>query len=721
MLLTTVAFTLALTTAPTDYPATRTGDVVDMYHGTAVPDPYRWLENDVREDAEVSDWVDAQNEVTFGYLHALEQRGVIRDRLEQLWDYEKSSSPHKVGDKYYLTKNDGLQNQSVWYVLDDLESEPRVLLDPNTLSEDGTVALSGSSFSDDGRYLAYALSAGGSDWKTWHIMDLATGDTLDDTIEWSKFSGAAWLPDGSGFFYARFPEPDSATAMVGRNMNQELFFHRTGTAQSEDQLVHKDSEHPEWGWAPSVTEDGAWLVVSAWKGGSKDRVYVRDLRNGIGPLVELIPNWDDAWGLVGNEGDVLYFRTDKDAPMYKLVSIDMNNQLGGFKTVIPEGEALLRGVSQVGGHLVANWLEHATSRVSVHDMDGTKVRTVELPGIGSAGGFGGRHDDTETFYSFSSFTTPSSVFRYDVATGESTRWWQPEVDFNPADYVVRQVFVESADGTILPMFLAHRAGLIRDGSNPTLLYGYGGFNLNMTPYFSSSRLAWMEMGGVFAMPNLRGGGEYGKDWHEAGTKLHKQNVFDDFIASATWLIDNGYTTPAHLGIQGGSNGGLLVGACMTQRPELFGAALPAVGVMDMIRYAEFTIGRAWVPDFGDPHKADEFAALIAYSPYHNCTASTNYPPTLITTGDTDDRVVPGHSFKFAAALQAAHAGDAPVLIRIDRKAGHGAGKPTSMRLDEVADQWTFLAEHLGATARKSVMPAAPIIPHGWNHTPAKAG
>ena len=696
-----------------DTPTTPRGEVVDTYHGTQVHDPYRWLEADVREDDTVSDWVDAQNEVTFSYLNGLEQRKAIRVRLEALWDYERSSSPHKEGDKYYLTRNDGLQNQSVWYVLDSLDAEPRVLLDPNTLSEDGTVALSGSSFSDDGRYMAYALSEGGSDWKTWHIMDLSNGKTLDDEIKWSKFSGASWLPDGSGFFYARFPAPDSADAMVGANVNQTLWFHRTGTTQAEDVLIHADPEHPEWGWDPSVTEDGNWLVVHAWKGGSKDRVYVRDLRNGLGPLVELIPNWDDAWALVGSVGDVLFFRTDKDAPMYRLVSIDMNNQLGGFTTMISEQDALLRGVSHVGGHLVANWLKDANTRISVHDMKGKRIRTVDLPGIGSAGGFGGRSDETETFYSFSSFTAPPTIYRYNLDTGVSTQWWQPTVDFDPADFEVRQVLVESADGTMLPMFLAHRKGLVRNGSNPTLLYGYGGFNLNMTPYFSASRLGWMEMGGVFAMPNLRGGGEYGKAWHEAGTKLNKQNVFDDFIASAQWLIDNGYTSPEHLGIQGGSNGGLLVGACLTQRPELYGAALPAVGVMDMIRYPKFTIGRAWVPDYGDPDVPEEFEALIAYSPYHNCTAGTKYPPTLITTGDTDDRVVPGHSFKFAAALQQAQAGDGPVLIRIDRKAGHGAGKPTSKRLDEVADQWTFLAEHLGAEPIVVSVPMAPILPEGW--------
>jgi prolyl oligopeptidase len=715
MLLVLAPLTVALLATPLDVPDTKRGETVDVFHGQSVADPYRWLEADVREDASVSDWVDAQNDVTFAYLHELKQRPAIRERLEALWDYARSSSPHKVGDNYYLTRNDGLQNQSVWYVLDSLDAEPTVLLDPNTLSDDGTVALSGSAFSDDGRYFAYALSEGGSDWKTWHVMDLETRQTLSDEVKWSKFSSAAWMPDGSGFFYARFPEPDAADAMVGQNLNQALYFHAVGTPQSDDVLVHADAEHPDWGWDPAVTNDGHWLVVHAWKGGSKARVYVRDLRNGLGPVVELVPNWNDAWSLVGSQGDVLFFRTDAKAPMYQLMSIDMNNQPGGFTTVIGQGDALMRSVTHVGGHLVANWLKDANSQISVHDMSGTLVRTVDLPGIGSAGGFGSKHDDPETFYSFSSFTAPPTIFRYNVATGESSQWWSPTVDFDPAEYDVRQVFVESDDGTMLPMFLAHRKDLVRDGSNPTLLYGYGGFNVNLTPYFSASRLAWMEMGGVFAMPNLRGGGEYGKAWHEAGTKLQKQNVFDDFIASAQWLINNGYTSPDHLGIQGGSNGGLLVGACMTQRPELFGAALPAVGVMDMIRYPQFTIGRAWVPDYGDPAVEEEFKALIAYSPYHNCKPNQTYPPTLITTGDTDDRVVPGHSFKFAAALQAAQGGDAPILIRVDRDAGHGAGKPTSKRLDETADLWTFLAEHLGAEPMPQAVPMAPIIPSGWNN------
>ena len=715
MMLSLVTLSLALAAPPVTYPDTERGDVVDVFHGHQVHDPYRWLEADVREDQNVSDWVDAQNVVTFGYLNTLPQRPDIRRRLEELWDYERSSSPHKVGNAesgytYYLARNDGLQNQSVWYALDTLDGDSRVLLDPNTLSADGTVALSGSAFSDDGRFFAYALSEGGSDWKTWHVMDLATGETLPDRVRWSKFSQAAWRPDESGFFYARYPEPEAGDAMVGRNQHQTLWFHAVGTPQSKDVLIHADAAHPDWGWDPSVTEDGNWLVVHAWKGGEKTRLYVRDLRNGLGPLVELVPNWDDAWGLVGNAGDVLFFRTDKDAPLYQLIALDMNNQLGGFTTVIPQGNSLLRSVSHVGGQLVANWLQDANSRITVHDMTGKAIRTVDLPGIGTAGGFGGRHDDPETFFSFSSFVSPPTIYSYNVKTGATSKWWSPEVDFDAADYEVRQVLVESADGTMLPMFLAHRKGLVRDGTNPTLLYGYGGFNLNMTPYFSPSRLAWMEMGGVFAMPNIRGGGEFGKAWHEAGTKLHKQNVFDDFIASAEWLINNSYTSPEHLGIQGGSNGGLLVGACITQRPELFGAALPAVGVMDMIRYPQFTIGRAWMPDYGDPEIKAEFEALLAYSPYHNVTPYRAYPPTLITTGDTDDRVVPAHSFKFAAALQWSQGADGPILIRIDRKAGHGAGKPTTKRLDETADLWTFLAEHLGAVPIQDTVPMAPIIP-----------
>jgi len=689
--------TLLATPATTDitYPASRRDGTVEVLHGVDVADPYRWLEADVRHDDTVSDWVDRQNDVTFGHLHAIPQRDAIRSRVESLWNYPKTGVPTRYGDRWYFSHNNGLQNQSVWYVADTLDAEPRVLLDPNTLTEDGTAAISGMSFSDDGRYLAWARSDGGSDWKTWRVRDLERGKDLPDLIEWSKFSGAAWMPDGSGFYYARYAEPDAEDAMQGANTHQTLWFHRPGTPQQEDVLVHENPDEPNWGWSPAVSHDGRWLIVHVWKGGEETRVLAQDLSRPGSKLEPLVPEFEEAWSFVGNEGNVLFFKTTEDAPLGRVVSVDMSGDRT-WKTVIPESKDTLRGISHVGGHLAASWMRDATSRLSLHDMDGTKVRDIDLPGIGSSSGLSGWPDDPEVFYSFHSFTTPPSIIGHNLDTQRTEVWRQAEVDFDPSDYAVSQVFFESTDGTIVPMFLAHRRDVQRNGQLPTLLYGYGGFNIPLMPVFSPSRLAWMEMGGVLAVANLRGGGEYGRDWHLAGTKLTKQNVFDDFISAAEWLIRNGYTSPDRLAIQGGSNGGLLVGAAMTQRPDLFAACLPAVGVMDMIRYPQFTIGRAWIPDFGDPENPEEFAALLAYSPYHNLQPGTSYPATLVTTADTDDRVVPGHSFKFAAALQHAQSPSGPpVLIRIDRKAGHGAGKPTSMRIDEVADTWSFLVDALG--------------------------
>ena len=686
--------------APTTYPSTPRGDVVDTWHGTEVADPYRWLEGDVREHDDVSNWVDAQNEVSLGHLHAIPEREAIRNRLETLWNYEKTSSPIKVGGRYYFTHNDGLQNQAVWMVADSLDAKPRILMDPNTWSEDGTVAISGSSFSRDGRFLAYAISEGGSDWKTWRIRDLNSNTDLPDTIEWSKFSGASWMPDGSGFYYSRYDKPEAGSALQAANENQSLWFHRTNTPQSEDVLVHRDAEHPHWGWSAAVSNDGRWLVVHVWKGGDKNQVMVQDLAQAGGGLEPLITTFDAEWSFVGSHGNTLLFRTSDDAPLGRLVSIDFSrpSKSRNWTEILPESKDTLRAVSHVGGKLAATWMHDATSKVSLHEMSGRHIRDIALPGVGTSAGLSGWPDNSEVFYTYTSFTTPTQIYRHDLKTEDTSMWHDTKVDFDPSRFTVKQVFFESADGTLVPMTIAHRNDLERNGALPTLLYGYGGFNISLMPYFSASRLAWMEMGGVFAIANLRGGGEYGKTWHEAGTKLNKQNVFDDFIGAAEWLIRNGYTNPSRLAIQGGSNGGLLVGAVMSQRPELFGAALPAVGVLDMTRYAQFTIGRAWIPDYGDPEVPEEFAALFAYSPYHNLTRGMTYPATLITTADTDDRVVPGHSFKFAAALQHAQsdAADAPlVLLRVDRKAGHGAGKPTSMRLDEAADVWAFLVDSLG--------------------------
>jgi prolyl oligopeptidase len=680
-----------------DYPKTKTVDQVDEYHGIKVPDPYRWLEDDVRVSDEVRNWVTAQNELTFGYLKKLPYREQIEKRLTELWDYEKYSAPQKVGDKYYFSKNDGLQNQSVIYEQPSLDAEPKVFIDPNKWSKDGTVALGGLSFSENGKFAAYGIAKGGSDWRTWKVMEADSQKILDEELKWIKFGDVAWTIDEKGFYYGRYDEPKEGEEFQSLNLGMKVFYHTVGTPQSDDKLVYEDPENPKWGYGLSVTEDGRYLVVTVWKGtANKYRIKYKDLTQADSGFVDLIDSFDYEFSFVGGIGPELYFICDKDAPRKKVVAINVNHpEEEHWKTVLPESENTLNSVSLTGGKMVADYLEHAKSVIKIFNPDGTFVRDVELPGIGTAGGFGGKFDQTETFYSFSSFATPPSIYRYDMASGKSELFRQAEVGIDPENYVVKQVFYQSKDGTKIPMFIAHKKGIELDGSNPTLLYGYGGFSISLTPGFSISRVQWMEMGGVLAVANLRGGGEYGEDWHIAGTKTQKQNVFDDFIAAAEWLCESKYTKPAKLAIQGGSNGGLLVGACMTQRPDLFGACLPAVGVMDMLRFDNFTAGRFWVDDYGSAQNSiEEFKALSAYSPYHNIEAGTEYPPTLITTADTDDRVVPGHSFKFAARIQAAQAGSAPTLIRIETDAGHGAGKPTSKLIEEVADQWAFLVKHL---------------------------
>ncbi len=698
--LATVAAVLALAPAidaKTTYPQTRRIDHVDVYHGVQVPDPYRWLEDDVRESKPVAEWVEAENKVTFDYLEKLPAREAIEERLTELWNYEKIEGIFKAGGRYFMERNDGLQNQSVLYTMDALDGEPRVLLDPNTWSEDGTVALAGFAVSDDGRYLAYGVADGGSDWRTWRVLSIEDGNLLPDELRWLKFTSAAWTPDGRGFFYGRYDAPEEGAEYQELNLNQQLYYHRVGTPQSEDVLVYRRPDHPDWGFFPEVTEDGRYLVVTIWKGtDARYRIAYRDLTEPYGMMTDLIEDFDQEYSLVGSNGPVLYFQTDLEAPRRRVIAIDLRKPgREHWKEVLPQSDDTLIAAGLIGNLWVARYLEDARSAVRIFTESGEPVRSVELPGIGSARGFSGRRSDTETFYEFSSFATPPSVYRYDLITGESRLIKRAEVDFDPADYEVKQVFYESKDGTRVPMFIAHRKGIALDGGNATLLYGYGGFDIPMTPSFSVSRLAWMEMGGVFAMANLRGGGEYGEPWHKAGTKTRKQNVFDDFIAAAEWLIANKYTTSSRLGIQGRSNGGLLVGAAMTQRPDLFGAALPGVGVMDMLRFHKFTAGRFWVDDYGSADDPDEFKALRAYSPYHNLKKGVSYPATLVTTADTDDRVVPGHSFKFAAALQWAHAGSAPVLIRIETRAGHGAGTPTKKRIEQVTDEWAFLAANLG--------------------------
>lgn len=677
------------------YPNSRKIDHADDLHGVKVPDPYRWLEDDVRESKDVAAWVEAENKVTFAYLEAIPQREAIRKRLTELWNYEKFGAPSKAGRRYFFLKNDGLQNQSVLYKQDSLDASPSVLIDPNKWSKDGTVALGSTSFSDDGEYLAYSVAEAGSDWNTWRIMQVESGKLLDDELKWVKFSNAAWTTDNKGFFYGRFDEPPAGAAFQKTNLNQKVYYHRIGTPQSQDVLVYKRPDEPTWGFALRVSEDGRYLIITVWKGtNDKYRVLYKDLTEPYGMPIDLIEHFNDEYSFVGNDGPVFYFVTDLEAPRKRIVAIDTRNPKE-IREVIPQSAETLVGADIVGDQFVLTYLKDAKTQVKLHAIDGKLIREVQFPGIGTASGFGGKRSDTETFYSFSSFATPPSIFRYDLLTGESKLLRQAAVKFTPDDFEVKQVFYASKDGTRVPMFIAHKKGLKLDGSNPTLLYGYGGFSIPLTPTFSISRVAWMEMGGVFAMPNLRGGGEYGEEWHKAGTKLQKQNVFDDFIAAAEWLIKNGYTKSEKLAIQGGSNGGLLVGACMTQRPDLFGACLPAVGVMDMLRFHKFTAGRFWVDDYGSADDAEEFKALLAYSPYHALKAGTKYPATLVTTADTDDRVVPGHSFKFAARLQEDQAGDAPVLIRIETRAGHGAGKPTAKLIEEAADQWAFLVKNLG--------------------------
>ena len=678
---------------PLKYPVARKSDQVDDYHGVKVADPYRWLED--LDSAETRSWVEAENNLSFAFLEGIPARSSIKDRLTKLWNYEKYGVPFKEGGRYFYSRNSGLQNQSVVYTVTTLEGQPQLVLDPNTLSTDGTVAVSGMAVSDDGKLLAYGLSASGSDWQEWKVRDVETGKDLADDLKWLKFSGASWTPDGKGFFYSRYDEPKS-DSLKATNYFQKVYYHKLGTPQSDDMLVYERPDQKDWLFGASVTEDGRYLIITVFQGTDvKSRVYYKDLKASDTSVVKLLDEFDAAYSFVGNEGTRFWFQTDWQSPRGKVIEIDITKPArADWKVVVPEAKETLQGVTLVNHKLILNYLKDAYTQVKVFETSGKLLREVEFPGIGSAEGFGGKATDKETFYSFTGFTTPTTIYRYDMETGKSTVFRQPKVDFNPADFETKQVFYNSKDGTRVPMFITHKKGLKLDGSNPTYLYGYGGFNISLTPAFSVGNLVWMEMGGVYAQPNLRGGGEYGEDWHQGGMKLKKQNVFDDFVFAAQWLIDNKYTSKPKLAIGGGSNGGLLVGAALTQRPDLFGAALPAVGVMDMLRFQKFTIGWAWVSDYGSSDNAEDFKALYAYSPLHNIKAGTSYPPTMITTADHDDRVWPGHSFKFAATLQAAQSGDAPILIRIETKAGHGAGKPTSKIIEEIADRWAFLVKTL---------------------------
>ncbi|WP_235911369.1 prolyl oligopeptidase family serine peptidase [Croceibacterium soli] len=680
--------------APLSYPRTRTAEVAEQQFGVAVADPYRWLENDVRSDAEVKGWVEAQNAVTDRFLATLPGRAALERRITEFYDYERFGAPVKKGGRYFYAHNSGLQNQSVLFVRESLGGEGRVLIDANTWSADGATALADWTPSEDGRYLVYSIQDGGSDWRTVKVLDVATGEDTGDEVKWVKFSGMEWAKDGSGFFYTRFPEPQAGQEFQSTNLNARIYFHKLGTPQTADRLVYATPDKPSYGHYASVSDDGRWLVVTTAEG-TDDRyeVHAIDLRDPGAEPKALVTGLENNWSFIGNEGARFFFITNKDAPKLKIVAMDVGRPGNPVTPVVAESEATLDGASIVGRRLIASYLADAKSQVSVHDLQGRKLSSVDLPGIGTAGGFRGDMGDAETFFSFSSFNRPTTIYRYDVRSGEVSEWAVPKVAFNPDDYAVEQVFYASKDGTRVPMFIVRKKGT--SGPAPTLLYAYGGFNVSLTPSFSPTRLAWLEQGGVFALANLRGGGEYGKAWHDAGRLAQKQNVFDDFIAAGEYLKANGIASPKGLAIQGGSNGGLLVGAVVNQRPDLFDAANAAVGVMDMLRFDRFTAGRYWVDDYGYPDREADFRTLLAYSPYHNIKPGVAYPPMLVTTADTDDRVVPGHSFKYIAALQAADPNGQPHLIRIETRAGHGSGKPTDKIIEEASDVLAFFARFTG--------------------------
>ncbi len=669
------------------YPESRKDDVTDNYFGTDVADPYRWLEDDNSD--ETAEWVKKQNELTFKYLENIPYRTQIKDRLQKIWDYPKMSAPVKKSDRYYYYRNDGLQNQSVLYYKETLKGEEKELLDPNLLDKDGGISLSTTSVSDDGKYLGYAISRAGSDWQEIFIRDIETLKDLDDHLEWVKFSGIAWYKDG--FFYTRYPEPDKGQELSGVNSNSKIYYHQVGTKQSEDKLIYEDSANPDVGFSAGVTESKKYLIISASESTSGNALYVKNLENPQMPVKKIVEEFDDDFQVVDEINDKLYVYTNYNAPRYKIIEIDLKKPVvSGWKDFIPEEEGVLQMVSFIGGRFIANYMKDAYSVVKIYDEKGKYLHDLDMDIIGTISGFNGDRDDEVTFYTVTSFTTPATIYQYNIKKNKSVLYEKSKIDFKTDDYVTKQVFYKSADGTDIPMFIVHKNGIALDGNNPTLLYGYGGFNISLTPYFSISRCIWLEQGGVIAIPNIRGGGEYGEEWHKAGTLMNKQNVFDDFISAAEYLIDQGYTSPKRLAIQGGSNGGLLIGAVTNQRPDLFAVALPAVGVMDMLRYHRFTIGRYWATDYGTSDDSKEmFEYIYKYSPLHNIKADTEYPAVLVTTADHDDRVVPAHSFKYIATLQNTYKGKKPVLIRIEIQAGHGAGKPTMKMIDEIADMYAF--------------------------------
>lgn len=682
------------TTTALKYPETKKVDQVDDYFGTEVADPYRWLEDDNAEDTKA--WVIEENKVTNAFLSSIPFREKIEKRYEEIFNYPKLSAPWKVGDYFFYSKNSGLQNQSVIYYKEGVDGEEKIFIDPNTLSENGTVSIGLAGKSKDNKYMAYSRSEAGSDWSEIHVREIATNKELPDVLQWVKFSGASWYKDG--FFYSRYQAPEEGGELSAANEYHSVYYHKLGDPQEKDELVYKHPTDPKIYHFVSVPDDEEYIILYQQQGTEGVDIHFKKAgtEDEFSPL---ITGFDSKSSVIDHMNGKFLVRTDVDAPKNKLVAIDPNNPAKeNWETIIPEKEHMLERVSTGGGYLFADYLQDVSTHIYRYNYDGTGEVEIELPGIGSAGGFGGEEDDKTLYYSFTSFTYPTTIFAYDVESGGSTVYNKPELKFNPEDFEANQVFFKSKDGTKVPMFIVHKKGLVLDGTNPTLLYAYGGFNINLAPSFSTSNIILLENGGIYAVANLRGGGEYGEEWHKAGMLMNKQNVFDDFIAAAEYLIDNNYTSSEKLAIAGGSNGGLLVGACMTQRPELYKVAFPAVGVMDMLRYHKFTVGWGWVPEYGSSEESKEmFEYLYGYSPVHNLEEGVEYPATMVTTADHDDRVVPAHSFKFAATLQEKHAGENPVLIRIETDAGHGAGKPTSKIIEEQADKWAFMFYNMGYT------------------------
>ncbi|WP_186729092.1 prolyl oligopeptidase family serine peptidase [Sphingomonas panacisoli] len=682
------------------YPATERGTTVDEQFGVKVADPYRWLENDVRTDPKVAAWVADENKLTDAYLATLPGRDIFKTRLKALIDYERFGTPVKKGGRYFYARNSGLQNQAVLYVRDAIDGAGRVLIDPNGWAKDGATALGEWAPSEDGKRIVYAIQDGGTDWRTVKVLDVDSGKVLDDTVEWVKFSNLSWAKDGSGFYYSRFPAPPEGQKFQSTNENQAVYFHKLGTPQSADTLIYATPDQPKRSHGAQVTDDGKWLVITTTEGtDNRYEITVIDLAAPKPAPRTIFKGLDYQWSFAGNVGGNFYWVTDKDAPRMRLVSTNLYARSAEVPVVevVPQDKAVLDGAAIIGGKLVTSYLVDVKSEVRRYSLDGKPDGTVALPGIGSVGGFGGEADDPETFYSFTSYNRPTTIYRYDVATGKSSVWAQPKVAFDPANYLVSQVFYASKDGTRVPMFIVRKKGT--SGPAPTLLYAYGGFNVTMEPAFSATRIAWLEQGGVYAVANIRGGGEYGKEWHDGGRLANKQNVFDDFIAAGEFLKAKGYTGKDQLAIMGGSNGGLLIGAVVNQRPDLFAAALPQVGVMDMLRFDRFTAGRYWVDDYGYPSKEADFRVLLKYSPYHNIRAGKPYPAILAATADTDDRVVPGHTFKYTAMLQSMDLGPKPRLVRIETRAGHGSGKPTDKIIDETASDWAFIAKWTGMVVK----------------------